>query len=87
MPTFEDNSIEIMDSDKIKRIFLVHSKWPRRFRRLKSRCSNKKHTSGRISYHKIHSLTIENTTVSSTSGTSTLKFESDATNNLITNRL
>lgn len=31
-----------------------------------------------------NSLTIENTTVSSTSGTSTLKFESDATNNLIT---
>ena len=54
MPTFNDNSIEITRWDRIVRIFLTDREWARRTRRFKLRCSNKKHTSGRISYHKIH---------------------------------
>lgn len=56
MPT--ENCIETMVLKNwiMKRItrFLTNEDWPRRQRRFKLRCSNKKHTAWRISFHKIH---------------------------------
>lgn len=54
MPTFNENSIEITRWDRIVRIFMTDAKGPRRIRRHKVRCSNKKHTPWVLRFHKIH---------------------------------
>ena len=52
--TMEDHSIVRMINWKEKRFFFMNQEWNRRTRRFKLRCSNKKHTKWRLSYHDVH---------------------------------